>query len=140
MLKEPAQGGMEPRPMLSRHVLATTVVFSFFLSFVVLPLHAAAVADGSLLWQVRFFGGNGPTAHVAVSGNRVFVAGKAPAVVGGTTGWLVTAYDAGTGAVLWHDAYSGPDAIENNASTITVSHGLVLVGGFASKTPLVDVA
>lgn len=125
--------------MFTRHVLATIAVF-FLLLVAALPLSAAAVPDGSLLWQVRFFGGNGPTAHVAVSGNRVFVAGKAPAVVGGKTGWLVTAYDSGTGAVLWHNAYSGPDPNENNATTITVSHGLVIVGGFASATPFNDVA
>ncbi len=125
--------------MFSRHVLATIAVF-FLLLVAALPLSAAEVPDGSLLWQVRFFGGNGPTAHVAVSGNRVFVAGKAPAVVGGKTGWLVTAYDSGTGAVLWHNAFSGPDPIENTASTITVSHGLVIVGGFASATPVNDVA
>jgi hypothetical protein len=125
--------------MFSR--LVKTAVFSLLLSFVaVLPSNATAVPDGSLLWQVRFFGGNGPTAHVAVSGNGVFVAGKAPAVVGGETGWLVTAYDAGTGAVRWHNAYSGPDPIENNASTIAISHGLVIVGGFASASRVNDVA
>lgn len=97
----------------------------------ILPV-AASDPPGTLLWQDRFPGGSDTTARVAVDDSRVFVAGKAPVFVGGSTGWLVRAYDSRSGTVLWHDAFTGADGNENKAQTVVVREGLAFAGGFVN--------
>jgi hypothetical protein len=125
-------------------MISSTRLAKLLLGFVVLAgsvqVTAAQQLPGTLLWQDRFVGGEDPAALVAVSGDRVFVVGKGPLQPGADTGWLVKAYDAGTGEVLWTDAYSGFAGIENKGQTVTVGGGLVFAGGFVSKAASADEA
>src|SRR5579872_870222 len=95
---------------------------------------------GTLLWQDRFAAGEDPTARVTVNGTRAFVAGKAPSAAGNSTGWLVRAYDAASGSVLWQDAVTGFSGIENKAQTVASKRDLVLAGGFTSIASFADFA
>lgn len=67
---------------------------------------------GAVLWQDRFDngGGNSIAFAIAVKGRRVFAAGRG-VVAQETAAWVVRAYDAKSGAVLWEDQFQEPDKV-----------------------------
>lgn len=65
---------------------------------------------------------------IAVSGNRVFVVGSC-ADVGAPSDWLVRAYDAASGRVVWTDRYDFDDC-SDSAKAVAVLNNRVFVAGY----------
>lgn len=86
---------------------------------------------GALVWEDQFdlAGGFDSTRAVAKDGNRVFAAGVGQDAAGNDT-WLVRAYNARTGTLLWENRFNrGGRAAD--ASSMTAAHQRVFVVGAA---------
>ena len=90
-------------------------------------VRAYDAGTGEVLWSKQWdlAGGNDFAIRIAVSGNQVFVAGSGTNA-SGNFDWLVRAYDAGTGAVLWTDqwdlgGYGSANALAISANQVFVA-------------------
>jgi hypothetical protein len=95
-------------------------------------VQAYDASTGAVLWtnQWDLAGLDDAPLSLAVSGNRVFVAGYGSKPPGNRV-WLVRAYDAGTGAVLWTDQWD----LAFMAKSLAVSGNQVFVAGEAYTVP-----
>jgi hypothetical protein len=95
-------------------------------------------STGDLVWQDRFGvdGKDEGAFAVAVTGNVLFVSGGAsnPLIAGD---WLVRAYDAGTGEVLWGDQLGAPDGFFVSLS-IAARDGRVFAAGIGKTLAASD--
>lgn len=85
--------------------------------------------SGDVIWEDLFKnGGRNAEAHaVSAGGNRVFVGGRAESPSGGSE-WVVRAYDASTGDLLWHDRF-GINGKDEVALSIAVLGNRLFVSG-----------
>ena len=103
--------------------------------WVVRALHTKT---GAVLWQDRFDRGGGfsRAQAVAVTSERVFAAGSGvgcddpPACTTGSGDWVVRAYDAKTGTLLWNDEFGVAGSFDE-AFAVVVAGGRVFVAGDA---------
>jgi outer membrane protein assembly factor BamB len=92
-------------------------------------IRAYDAETGRLLWEDRFDRAGGrdlprPRA-IAVWKGLLFVAGSADSL----SVWVVRAYDASTGALVWQDQFDSPGF--TGAESLAVNQGRVFVGGFS---------
>jgi PQQ-like domain len=89
----------------------------------------AKTEAGDLLWQdqVDFAGGADAALAVAAAGERVVAVGSAQNAAGNTD-FVVRAYDAKTGALLWKDQVNAGGA-NDAASAVVIEGDVVVVGG-----------
>ena len=86
-------------------------------------------AGGDLLWHDEFDAGLLSSPHaITVKGKRVFAAGRGDTV--STVKWVVRAYKAQTGALLWDDHFD-PAGFGSIANAITAKGKRVFAAGFA---------
>lgn len=90
-------------------------------------VHSYDAATGTPLWTDRFgVGGGNRAISVAEHAGSVFVGGRARPP-GGRLNWLVRAYDAVTGAVLWEDQTALGDSAQ--AQSIAVKGNRLIAAG-----------
>ena len=91
---------------------------------------------GALLWQDQYdaAGGWDVAASIVVHGGRVFAAGQAM-MPGGNSDFLVRAYDAKSGQLLWHDRVdkAGGSNAFDIANAITVEGSRVFAVGYVTN-------
>src|SRR5947208_13588718 len=89
---------------------------------------ARAASAGTLLWQDEFDLAGRADAGFAVTtaGGRAFAAGRATNQAGNAD-FLVRAYDAATGALLWQDVVGSP--FLDSAEAVTAGGGRVVASG-----------
>lgn len=94
---------------------------------------------GALLWTARVdLGGDDRPEAVAVAGNQVVVAGYGMGPLLDTY-FLVKAYDAATGSLLWTDQFTADAIFSTNAArTIAVAGNRVIVAGRGLAFPYFD--
>ena len=87
---------------------------------------------GSLLWQDQYDGSGGwdVAASIVVRGGRVFAAGQAT-MAGGNSDFLVRAYDAKSGQLLWHDQVD--KGAFDIANAVTVDANRAFVAGYVTN-------
>ena len=107
-----------------------------------LIVRAYDAETGTLLWQTgRIDGFNETLAGLGVEEGRVFAAGTArPGYNRCCWSYVVRAYDAATGSVLWEDRLArncdpGPCPTASEASSLAVDGGRVFVGGYRCEGP-----
>jgi glucose dehydrogenase len=97
-------------------------------------IQAYEAETGAALWQDRFGVGTGNRAiSVAEGDGRVFVGGKARPP-SGRLSWLVRAYDAASGNVLWED-YPVPSAFAQATRIAVEGNRVIAVGLVSTSTP-----
>ena len=93
-------------------------------------------AGGELLWDDQFDKGAGDNEAfaIAVQGGRVYAAGRGE-TAGGDDEWVVRAYDARTGELLWDDLFDkgGPT---NVPIAIAAQGGIVYAAGSGTTNTL----
>jgi glucose dehydrogenase len=92
-------------------------------------LRAYNARTGAVLWEERLDLGGGPdlARTVAARGGRVFAAGRGTNAAGNLD-FLVRAYDARTGELLWHDQADGAGG-DDAATALAVKGGHVFAAG-----------
>ncbi len=102
-------------------------------------IRAYDARTGGLLWHDQVGNGFGLdefAVDVVTDEKRVFVSGTA-FIPGRSYDWLVRAYDAKTGRLLWEDLFDFAENFDQPLNgTLAVGNGLVFVGGFATKDVL----
>jgi PQQ-like domain len=102
-------------------------------------VRAYETRTGALLWQDVYNPAAGFDAarDVAAGGGRVFVAGTSRTPTG--RNFLVRAYDAATGALLWQDEHPGAGGLVPGsggvANTVSVDGDRLFAGGTLSRAP-----
>lgn len=96
-------------------------------------VRAYHVGAGELVWEDEFSPGPGfgTARRIVVRSGTVFAAGRAYLAATDQTVWIVRAYDADTGELIWSDRFDlgGGSA---SPSAIAVGHGVVTVVGSAT--------
>lgn len=125
------KGGLLKRGVTSTFRVEDQSTLSGALQATVVP---ASRTPGALLWQDQFdlAGGFDGATMVAVEGGRVFVSGLGTSVAGAPTDWLVRAYDAQAGVLLWQNQLDRTGR-EDYALAVAVKGGLVFAGGSATN-------
>ena len=103
------------------------IILPFVLSF--LLAIGALAKGGGLLWDDQFDKGVGVNAARAITaqGNRVYAAGRGE-TAGGDDEFVVRAYDAKTGDLLWDDQFDNGGG-RNIANAITAQGNMVYAAG-----------
>ena len=96
-----------------------------------LVVRAYEATTGALLWTDQFGTGEGNLfgLDITAQGNRVFAAGGGLQTQGSTSEWVVRAYEASTGALLWADQFDKGGTL-NAAQSITAQFNRVFAAGF----------
>ena len=119
------------RVFVAGHSGSTTSEYDFL-------VRAHRAKDGALLWEDQYDGaGDWDSAHaIAAVGGRVFAAGITKRTTAGRFDFdfLVRAYDAKDGTLLWEDRYDKVGA-DDWARAIVVDRGQVFVAGSAGNRP-----
>ena len=107
-------------------------------------LRAYDLSTGALLWSDRVDGDRGGddfAVAVVTDGDTVWAAGNITPIVGQPVrDWLVRAYDAATGALIWQDVFDhggGPDGVQGRA--LLLNDGMLHVGGSGATPALLRV-
>jgi hypothetical protein len=108
------------------------LLLSLVLGFILVPTLTAAAARtdrGELLWEDHFDGANGEdVARAVAAGNgRVFAVGSAGEAAGNTD-FVVRAYDAKTGRLLWTDRVDLGES-SDGATAVVLDGDRVIVAG-----------
>ncbi len=91
-------------------------------------------ATGVLLWEDQLDGGAevADQAHaLSISAGRLYVVGGIQQVAGDDD-MVIRSYDAGTGALIWHQVFAGAAGERDEAFAVTVGPHRVFVSGVAS--------
>jgi len=84
---------------------------------------------GALLWEDHAAGIFGDGVDIAAEGGRVFASGTVVSPTETTQDWLVRAYDAKGGTILWQDRFNRGGNGVNIAFAVAASGGRVFAGG-----------
>ena len=94
-------------------------------------------ATGIVLWEDQFDGGArvADLAHaISIASGRIYVVGGIQQTEGDDD-IVVRSYDAGTGALIWHQVFAAPTGERDEAFAVTVGRNRVFVAGRASLVP-----
>jgi len=96
-------------------------------------VRAYKVRDGTLLWNDQFDNGGGASEAraVAVKNRQIFVVGLGKNSKGAFE-WIVRAYRAQTGTLLWEDRFDNGGGL-NDALTIAVNKSRIFVAGVGNS-------
>ncbi len=105
------------------------IILPFVLSF--LLAIGALAKGGDLLWDDQFDNGGGSNEALAITaqGNMVYAAGFGGGTTVGEEEFVVRAYDAKTGDLLWDDQFDKGGGF-NVAFAITAQGNMVYAAGF----------